>query len=551
MRRSLELAEPFMVAAGLLGLLGQPLFHLVWRFGFPQPYENLALRMVAGLSCLPLILRNHWPARWEGALGIYWITAVFFNLPFLFSFFLLQNALSQVWVFSVLGGMFFLTFLVRLEMAVILFFSGTALAYGVHAGLSPQAVALRDYLQVLVLSLFPMLFGGVVNYQLHRARELQRAFEARLRRITVENANLVKEQNQLLSRFLSNSIITRLRRFQSLYGLEEALDRVTRQEKRFCAIMQADVRNFTKMFGQDSEFEVARLIHRCFAGISEVGQDLAVIKPVGDSIFVYIDEEGGRETAVHNILALAITFVQSVERINRTLVEKSGKALNFGIAVHAGEVIYGNLAADTLIDPTIIGIHVNKTARLEELTKQPRIAELVGPNAILLSEQIAFYAANFIRGQHLIPLPLAEMGLTLRDFPQEKMVHALPARHIAEYLAQAEQKISDQRQGLVLAPERMPANRHQGVPYFYESQGTGANTSWRAMIDVSLLPPKTVTHYAMHALDDLEYEINYMDGQWLIISTAPSPGEYDEVEMESRIVTIIDALKAASGQQPG
>ena len=547
MRRSLELAEPFMVAAGLLGLLGQPVFHLVWRFGFPQPYENLTLRMVAGLSCLPLILRNHWPPRWEGALGSYWMMAVFFNLPFLFSFFLLQNALSQVWVFSVMGGMFFLTFLVRLEMAVILFFGGTALAYGVHAGLSPQPVALRDYLQVLVLSLFPMLFGGVVNYQLLRARELQRAFEVRLRKITVENANLVKEQNQLLSRFVSNSIITRLRRFQSLYGLEEALHRMTRQEKRFCAIMQADVRNFTKMFGQDSEFEVARLIHRCFAGISEVGQDLAVIKPVGDSIFVYIDEEGGRENAVHHILALAITFVQSVERINRTLKEDAGKGLNFGIAVHAGEVIYGNLAADTLIDPTIIGIAVNKTARLEELTKQPRIAELAGPNAILLSEQIAFYAANFIKGKHLIPLPLTEMGLTLRDFPEETMVYALPARHIAKYVAQAEQKISDKRQGLVLVPERMSANRHQGVPYFYESQGTGANTSWRAMIDVSLLRPKTVTHYAQHALDDLEYEINYMDGQWLIISTAPSPGEYDEVEMESRILRIIDGLEAASG----
>ena len=243
----------FLLAAfGLLGLLGQPVFHLVWRFGFPQPYENLTLRMVAGLSCLPLILRNHWPPRWEGALGSYWMMAVFFNLPFLFSFFLLQNALSQVWVFSVMGGMFFLTFLVRLEMSVILFFSGTALAYGVHAGLSPQPVALRDYLQVLVLSLFPMLFGGVVNYQLLRARELQRAFEVRLRKITVENANLVKEQNQLLSRFGSNSIITRLRRFQTLYGLEEALHRMTRQEKRFCAIMQADVRNFTKMFGQDS-----------------------------------------------------------------------------------------------------------------------------------------------------------------------------------------------------------------------------------------------------------------------------------------------------------
>ena len=69
MRRSLKLAEPFLVAAGLLGLLGQPLFHLVWRFGFPQPYENLALRMVAGLSCLPLSLRHLWPALWAGWLG--------------------------------------------------------------------------------------------------------------------------------------------------------------------------------------------------------------------------------------------------------------------------------------------------------------------------------------------------------------------------------------------------------------------------------------------------------------------------------------------------
>jgi len=234
-----------------------------------------------------------------------------------------------------------------------------------------------------------------------------------------------------------------------------------------------------------------------------------------------------------------------VERINRALLERSGKGLNFGIAVHAGDVIYGNLAADTLIDPTIIGINVNKTARLEELTKHPKVAALAGPNAILLSEQLAFYAGNFIQSEHLIPIPLLEMGVTLRDFPEEKMVLALPTRFIPEYLGQAEQAIRDKRQELGPVPERMTLNEHHGVSYFYEAQGSGANTSWRAMIDVSQVPSITVSHYATHFLEDLELDITYADDQWLIISTAPSPGEYDEVEMESRIIRIIDGLEAA------
>ena len=546
--RTVIIAGPFMGLAGLLGFAGQPLFYLIWQYGFPQPYESLSWRLAGGAICVPLIFRQFWPERIKHFLGIYWVGTIFFNLPLLFSFFLLQNQLSSVWVYSTIGGVLFLTFLVDLLTAVVLFIAGTAIAYWLHIAMTPNPVLTPDYLKHLIIIVFPLVFGGIINFQLQRYRRTQQDFEKRLRSITSQNAKLVHEQNQLLSRFLSNTIISRLRRYQTRYGLHEALAQITRQERRFCGIMQADVRNFTKMFGEESEIEVARLIHQCFAEISEIGQDLAVIKPVGDSIFMYIDDDGGRENAVHNILSLAVFFVHSVERINKVLLENQGTPLNFGIGIHAGEVVYGNLASDTLIDPTIIGINVNKTARLEELTKIPDIQSLVGGNAIILSEHLAFYGGKFIREEDLIPIDLKALKIHLRDFPDEKRVYGLPGHKVLTYFEKAEKHILVQREKLSFLLDKAEPNRYHGIPYFYEVQGMGPNTSWQAMIDVSAISQKTVNLYASQSLWDLNYEINLTDGQWLIISTSSVPGSFDEVDLESRIFEIIDGLEAASSK---
>ena len=550
--RSAETAEPLMVTAGLLGVIGQPLFHLVWRYVFPQPYENLTVRLIGSARCLPLVLKERWPERLLPLRAPYWVLTVFYNLPLLFSFFLLSNELSQVWLLSMISGVFVLTFLVEVATAIVLFALGTALAYAAHAALGgpsrlSTAVLSADYLQTLVIVLFPLVFGGIINYQLQRYRALQRAFERRLRNMTTQHTKVVQEQNHLLSRFLSNVIVSRLRRFQTRHGLDEAIAMITRQEKRFCGILQADVRNFTKMFGQEPEIEVAQLIRRCFTEITEVGQDLAVIKPVGDSIFVYTDDEHGRQNAVFNILALGILFVESIQRINRLLAGTHPQALNFGIGVNAGEVVYGNLASDTLIDPTIIGINVNKTARLEELTKAPAVRDAVGPNAIIFSDQIAFYGSNFIRPQDLVTLELRPLGLTLRDFPAVERVHALRAEVAVTYIRQALEHIRVQRARLSMGVAHMQSSTYHGVPYFYEMQGVGPNLTWLALIDVTALPIRAVTHLVSHDLADLECEINHADGQWLIVSTRNAPGEYDETDLEARIFQIIDGLQRSPG----
>jgi class 3 adenylate cyclase len=354
---------------------------------------------------------------------------------------------------------------------------------------------------------------------------------------------MMQEQNRLLSLFLSNTIVARLRHFQKKFGFEKALSRITRQEKRFCGIMEADIRNFTKMFGHESELEVAQLISRCFTEITDIGQDLAVIKPVGDALFMYCDDEYGQENTVPNILALAVFFVHSLGKVNEVLAARGKDPLNFGIAVHAGEAVYGNLASDTLIDPTIIGVDVNKTARLEEMTKYQEVQDIIGINAILLSAEAAQLGQSFVSQQLLIPVNLEELQLSVRDFPDVGEVYAIPNRAAKLLYEQALEHIQAQRSQLPMAASELEGNTYHGIPYYYEMQGVGPNTTWTIMIDLSRLPVHAISEESLSSLSDLVYEIRRGDGQWLIISTEKQPGEYDESDVEARIMKAIQEVE--------
>jgi class 3 adenylate cyclase len=543
MAASVEIAAPFMVTAALLGVFAFPLFYVVWSHVFPQPYENLWLRLGGSLLCLPLVFKDRWPERLTRFVPVYWQLTILYTLAFFFSYLALRNGMNQVWLLSMIAAAFVLTFLVEWRSAILLFALGSALAWLVYQKSDQNPVQFGFYLQHLVIFLFPLTFGGIINHKLQQYRRMQSAFDKRLRHITNENARMMHEQNKLLSRFLSNTIVTRLWQSQRKHGLDHAIAAITRQEKRFCGIMQADVRNFTKLFGHESEIEIAQLIRRCYTEITEIGQDLAVIKPIGDCIFMYSDDLSGRQNAVVNILALGVFFVDSVERVNRLLVTQGISTLNFGIGMHAGEVIYGNLASDTLIDPTIIGIHVNMTARLEELTKVPAVKALIGNNAIILSEEIAEYGRNFLPPGALLPIELEALNLHVRDFHDVKRVYALTYDTARAYYGRAMEHIESQRRRLTEPIGNMEVNSYRGISYYYHMQGAGPSTSWTTLIDVGALPARAVRHYATQFLRDLDFEIDRSDGRWLVVTTSEQPGEYDETDVEARIFGIIDGLQ--------
>jgi adenylate cyclase len=67
--------------------------------------------------------------------------------------------------------------------------------------------------------------------------------------------------------------------------------------------------------------------------------------------------------------------------------ETGRAALNYGIGVHVGDVMYGNIGSSTRLDFTVIGPAVNMASRIETLTKQ------VG-KPVLLSRAFADFVRN-------------------------------------------------------------------------------------------------------------------------------------------------------------
>lgn len=541
--RSAQYAEPFMVTLAIIGIVGNPLFYLVWTLLIPQPFESIWLRLAVSAVCVPIALHKRWPPALRRWLPLYWHLALLIAVPFQFSLFMFLNQYALPWVLTVIAGTFLITFFMHWALAVGLYVTGTTLAYGAFLLSGHEDLAVKIPREIFVVYLFTLFVGSAVNLRLQRSREAEAAMDRRLRTLAGQNAALMRERNDLLGHFLNNTVIERLRSFEDRYGLAEALTRMTRHERRFCALMQADIRSFSKMFDGENELQVAQLIAQCYSEITSIGQDLAVLKPVGDCIFLYSDIEQSREDAVLNVFSLACVFVQSVERVNETAQSLQASPMNFGIALHAGEVVYGNLASETLIDPTVMGLNVNLTARLEELTKVPAVQDRLGANGLLMSEEFVWLlrkAGVGLPGVMLLELP--DLGATVRDFPQLTRLYGLPKPAVLEFAASARERIRVARVSRIPRLLHAEHSRHRDVEYYYEMSGSGPNLVWSIFVDVSRWPASRVDELLRGRFQHLKATISGDDERWLALSTENEPGSYDETDVETWVMELIDHL---------
>ena len=102
------------------------------------------------------------------------------------------------------------------------------------------------------------------------------------------------------------------------------------------------------------------------------------MKFVGDAVLAIFRLDDGRdETEVVRAACLAAMQVQA-DLDHLTIPPESGlPGLGARIALHAGEVMYGNVGAPDRLDFTVIGPAVNLAARLERLArdlKEPIVA---------------------------------------------------------------------------------------------------------------------------------------------------------------------------------
>lgn len=166
--QSVEHSRPNIVSVGLVCLVGFPLYYIVWVYIFPQPYENLPMRLIGAAFAVPMLLVDHWPSSIRQYLPAYWFCCIFYALPFFFTFMLLKNDGSMVWAMSTMAGAVLLVLLVNdWVMLAVTVGAGCGLAW-LCFDLSGGELLVEDrysYLIQLPIYFFVLVAGSIFNYK--------------------------------------------------------------------------------------------------------------------------------------------------------------------------------------------------------------------------------------------------------------------------------------------------------------------------------------------------------------------------------------------------
>lgn len=165
MQRSLANASHQLVAVGIIAFFGFILFYWVWTEWFPQPYENLFLRLLSSLLGLGLILTPYWPVSIKRYLPWYWFITLVYTLSFFFAFSFLMNKASVISALFLLCSVFLLVLLVDLLSLVIILLLGWGVAVCLYFGLATPVYFGAEHVEMLLILLFVIIAGTTFNYK--------------------------------------------------------------------------------------------------------------------------------------------------------------------------------------------------------------------------------------------------------------------------------------------------------------------------------------------------------------------------------------------------
>jgi two-component system CAI-1 autoinducer sensor kinase/phosphatase CqsS len=178
-RRNFEYFKDRQIPFAIFAVIGFPLYYYIWHDLFPQPYENLPLRLLGSAIFLPVVFVRYWSTSIKRYLMWYWYGGILFALPFFFPFMTLKNGISTVWVESTLAATFLMVLLLDWFTMLMFFVIGTGLALLAYY-LTTDAPQLPSVALIhLMIILFAMVFGTISNYASEVVRvEQQRAMLA-------------------------------------------------------------------------------------------------------------------------------------------------------------------------------------------------------------------------------------------------------------------------------------------------------------------------------------------------------------------------------------
>jgi adenylate cyclase len=151
------------------------------------------------------------------------------------------------------------------------------------------------------------------------------------------------------------------------------------------ALLLADLRGFTALVDRARGPEVVGWLNQHLECIGDAvtAHGGEILKFLGDGLLaVFAAEPVGAEQACRDALSAAIEAGERNVGLNVRRSAAGGPTLDLTVALHFGDVVYGNIGTARRLDFTVIGPAVNEVSRMEALGKA-----LGRP--LLLSESIA------------------------------------------------------------------------------------------------------------------------------------------------------------------
>lgn len=196
--------------------------------------------------------------------------------------------------------------------------------------------------------------------------------------VALENLNLFKRWNEGVTQTHQMNKI--LHRYMSPSVADEVLKRVDdlhswKGDKRYVAVLMADLRDFTRISDNYDPEEVVRWLNEYFSEMIEtiLSNGGTVDKFMGDAVLAVFGAPTPLPDVELHAVKCAVEMHNCIKKLNQKRAEQGLFPLQMGIAVTAGDVVAGNIGSDKRMEYTVIGDAVNLVSRLQGLANNGQV----------------------------------------------------------------------------------------------------------------------------------------------------------------------------------
>jgi len=164
------------------------------------------------------------------------------------------------------------------------------------------------------------------------------------------------------------------------------------------AIWLCDLRGFTSLSEILPRDALIEMLNKYFGPMCDAveANNGEVLKFIGDAMLAIFPMADDAMVACRSALSAAKTAQDALAKENELRAGQGVARINYGIALHFGDVMYGNIGSDTRLDFTVIGPAVNLTARIESMCKDLDRSLLLSADFVRISGVAAYPLGEFM-----------------------------------------------------------------------------------------------------------------------------------------------------------